>query len=129
MGRGTNSVVSVRVRVRVRVLEIVINQCPYRFFEHAHAHDYDVAFSSFASPRDGHVHAAEGKMMSTARNRKLHSAEISAHDTRIDRVRTGVGTPDEHAEAGGSALGGDAGDVGTPRDQLGAHPDDACEQE
>ena len=32
--------------------------------------------------------------------------------------RTGVGTPDRHAEAAGAALGGDTGDVGTPRDTL-----------
>jgi len=33
--------------------------------------------------------------------------------------RTGVGTPDEHVEAAGIALGGDTGDVGTPRDTIG----------
>lgn len=32
--------------------------------------------------------------------------------------RTGVGTPDSHAEAGGMALGADTGDVGTPHEQL-----------
>ena len=33
--------------------------------------------------------------------------------------RTGVGTPDQHAEAAGAELGGDTGDVGTPRDEIG----------
>ncbi|MHB9130496.1 MAG: hypothetical protein ACYDBB_05310 [Armatimonadota bacterium] len=36
-----------------------------------------------------------------------------------DDPRTGVGTPDEHAEAGGVELGGDTGDVGTPRMEIG----------
>ncbi len=35
------------------------------------------------------------------------------------RPRTGVGTPDSHVEAAGLALGGDTGDVGTPRDTIG----------
>ena len=33
--------------------------------------------------------------------------------------RTGVGTPDEHVAPAGIALGGDTGDVGTPRGTLG----------
>jgi len=33
--------------------------------------------------------------------------------------RTGVGTPDEHVAPGGVSLGGDTGDVGTPRDTIG----------
>lgn len=33
--------------------------------------------------------------------------------------RTGVGTPGAEAEAGGAALGGDTGDVGTPRNEIG----------
>ena len=36
--------------------------------------------------------------------------------------RTGVGTPDGNAEAAGAALGGDTGDVGTPRDELEHEP-------
>jgi hypothetical protein len=32
--------------------------------------------------------------------------------------RTGIGTPDEYAEAGGAELGGDTGDVGTPRNEI-----------
>jgi len=40
----------------------------------------------------------------------------------VDIHRTGVGTPDNQAEAGGMELGGDTGDVGTPRDQLGGSP-------
>lgn len=36
--------------------------------------------------------------------------------------RTGVGTPDDTAEAGGAELGGDTGDVGTPRNEAGDSP-------
>ena len=36
--------------------------------------------------------------------------------------RTGVGTPDSHAEAGGAKIGGDTGDVGTPRIDIGDSP-------
>ncbi|MHB0937522.1 MAG: hypothetical protein ACYDCO_12165 [Armatimonadota bacterium] len=39
--------------------------------------------------------------------------------------RTGVGTPDEHVAPAGVSLGGDTGDVGTPRDQLGGTTGDA----
>ena len=35
------------------------------------------------------------------------------------RPRTGVGTPDEHVAPAGVSLGGDTGDVGTPRDTIG----------
>jgi|GEM_PF-2242889 len=38
--------------------------------------------------------------------------------------RTGVGTPDEHAQPAGIALGGDTGDVGVPRDTLGGDTGD-----
>ncbi len=35
---------------------------------------------------------------------------------------TGVGTPGPGAQAGGAELGGDTGDVGTPRTELGGSP-------
>jgi len=38
--------------------------------------------------------------------------------------RTGVGTPDENVQPAGIALGGDTGDVGTPRDTIGGGPGD-----
>ncbi len=60
--------------------------------------------------------------MATARNRKRHAADILVDREHPDRIRTGVGTPDAHAEAGGIALGGDAGDVGTPRHQQAGSP-------
>lgn len=44
---------------------------------------------------------------------------------RTDPARepqTGVGTPDEHAQPAGLALGGDTGDVGTPRGDIGGSP-------
>ena len=39
--------------------------------------------------------------------------------TPLAEPRTGVGTPDEHVAPAGVALGGDTGDVGTPRDTIG----------
>lgn len=45
--------------------------------------------------------------------------DITGEKGSFDLHRTGVGTPDDYAEAGGMALGGDTGDVGTPRDSLG----------
>ncbi len=48
--------------------------------------------------------------------------DITGERGAVDRYRTGVGTPDSNAEAGGMALGGDTGDVGTPRDQLDGNP-------
>ncbi len=41
-------------------------------------------------------------------------------DEPVARVepRTGVGTPDDEVEAAGAELGGDTGDVGTPRDTI-----------
>jgi len=39
--------------------------------------------------------------------------------------RTGVGTPDEHVAPAGVSLGGDTGDVGTPRDTIGGDTGDA----
>jgi hypothetical protein len=39
--------------------------------------------------------------------------------TPLREPRTGVGTPDEHVAPAGVSLGGDTGDVGTPRDTIG----------
>lgn len=39
--------------------------------------------------------------------------------TPLTEPRTGVGTPDEHVAPAGVALGGDTGDVGTPRNTIG----------
>lgn len=48
----------------------------------------------------------------------LHAGELPMPD---EEPRTGVGTPTESAVAGGAELGGDTGDVGTPRNEVGEH--------
>ena len=53
-------------------------------------------------------------MRKDTRKEKMSRTPVGA-----ESPRTGVGTPGPEAEAGGAALGGDTGDVGTPRDEVG----------
>jgi hypothetical protein len=52
-------------------------------------------------------------------NKRKNANEQLPAPLATNPPRTGVGATDEHVEPAGIALGGDAGDVGTPRDTIG----------
>ena len=73
--------------------------------------------ASFARARGGDAEDEVRQM--TMRESRIIRQEIRAGSPE---PVTGVGNPGLHPEAAGADLGGDTGDVGTPRDMLGGTP-------